>query len=287
MSQTQSLLLAALGGLTVFLSGALPAREAEVVPTVPNAEAEQTMDQAIALLNPERLRWMQMDFWQQGNFAEMSYQADGHYAAGPGHRLRLDLQVRVGQVANRLQIVCNGETLWQVEQRGPAQPAVTRVSLPPVLEAVNRSGITEKRRDDFYQDQLMAGPGALLRSLRPSTSFTRLERTRWKDRDVLVLTGVRASPDPAKKWPEMLPRRCRLFLEAGTLWPCRVEWWGPTVEGDAQDSLLLQVEFRDPVLGQVVPDQAFTYQPGKSKVTDVTTAWLGGVRYGFPDIEVK
>ena len=221
-----------------------------------------------------------MTLWEQGNLAALTFQAEGRYVAGPEHRLRLDLQVRTGNVTNHFQVVSDGQELWQIEQRGRAGPGVTRVSLGPVLEALNRSGISAQRREEFYRDQMFAGPSALLNSLRPGTTFVRQEAQHWNGRDVLVLTGDRDPPAREQAWPEFLPHHCRLFLDARSLWLHRLEWWGP-MSSDARDRLLLEIEFRDPVLGRAVAEEVFRYQPGQSKVKDLTKAWLGGVRNGF------
>ena len=74
------------------------------------------------------------------------------------------------------------------------------------------------------------------------------------------------------EWPHSFPRQCRLFLDARTRWPHRLEWWGPAPPRKG-DSLLLQMEFRNPRLGQPLADAEFAFQPGRSKVTDLTAQW--------------
>lgn len=285
MSQTRPLPLAALGGLALLLAGALAPQPAGPHAALPDPAAARLLDDAVAALAPERLRWLRMGLWQQGNFSSLTYQAAGTFFAGPDHRLRLDLQVRAGNTANRLQVVSDGRRLWQVEQTGAAAPTVSCVNLGPVLEAVERPQTRPERREEFYRRQLFAGPGPLLESLRPGTTFAAPQPARWHDRAVLLLTGVRAAPAREKTWPDFLPRQCRLFLDARTLWPHRLEWWGPGPEQKA-DSLLLEVEFRDPVRNEVVPEQAFTYRPGRADVKDLTKVWLNNVRTGFGGLEL-
>jgi hypothetical protein len=288
MSRTRSLLLP-LAGLSLLLVGALtptpPARVTAPVPIYPvhaDADAERILEQAVAALAPERLRWLRMNLWQQGNLAALIYRAEGVYLAGPDHRLRLDLQVHAGGAASRLQVVSDGQTLWQIEQTSPAERTVGRVKLGAVLEALENPQITAERRAEFYRRQLFAGPGPLLQSLQPGTTFTRCQNVRWAGRDVLLLTGVRAPPRNATPWPAFLPRQCRLFLDSRTLWPHRLEWWGP-VPDCTEDCLLLEVEFRDPVLGQAAAEQVFAFQPGKAPVTDLTRSWVESVQTGFPE----
>ena len=77
---------------------------------------------------------------------------------------------------------------------------------------------------------------------RDSRAFIKLTGS-WSDEVMRTLV-------PAdERWPDGLPRQCRLYLEAPTLWPHRVEWWGP-LRANAGDALLLQMEFRDPIINQ-------------------------------------
>ncbi len=291
MSRTRTLLFPFLAGLTVLIGGALtptptPGRVTAPVPIFPvhaDPEAAAALDQAIAALAPERVPWLRMDLWQRGNLAALAYQAEGVYVAGPEHRLRLDLQVRAGSAASRLQVVSNGRTLWQIEQTGAAKPTVARVELGDVFKALNSSGTSDERREEFYRKQLFAGPGPLLHSLKPGTIFTRRQRVRWHERDLILLTGVRNADRSTTPWPMFLPRQCRLFLDARTLWPHRLEWWGPVPACDG-DCLLMEVEFRNPVRGQEVPEQVFAFQPGSAAVTDLTRHWVEGIHWGFRDV---
>jgi hypothetical protein len=285
MSHIRPLLLSTFGGLALLLAGALSPRPADAPAAISDPAAESVLDNAITALSPERLHWLRMGLWQQGNLASLSYQAEGTFLAGPDHRLRLDLHVRAGNTTNRLQVVSDGRKLWQVEQTGAAAPSVSWVNMGPVLEILERRDTPVERREAFYRYQLFAGPGPLLESLRPGTTFTRRETVRWRDRDIVLLTGVRALPPREKNWPDFLPRHCRLFLDAHTLWPHRLEWWGRGPE-QQKDSVLLQVEFRDPVCNETVPEQAFTYRPGNGDVKDLTKIWLNGVRNGFTGLEL-
>jgi hypothetical protein len=58
------------------------------------------------------------------------------------------------------------------------------------------------------------------------------------------------------------------------MWPYRLEWWGPSPSLGA-DTLLVQMEFRDPKLNEpVAQDQiakVFQLNLGKEEVKDLTT----------------
>jgi hypothetical protein len=274
-------MLSCLGGLAILLAGALTPPAAQTPPRA-DAEANRVLDRAVAALSADHFRWLRMNLWQQASLPALTYQAEGVYLSGPDHRLRLDLQVRAGNAASRLQVVSDGHTFWQIAQHGPAGRSVSRVDLKPVLQLLLSPGTGAARREEFYSHQWFAGPAPLLQTLRPALTFTRCQPVRWHERDALLLTGVRSVPPEEKNCPDYLPRQCRLFLDAQSLWPHRLEWWGP-MPTNRQDQMLLQLEFRDPVLGQAVADQVFAFQPGKEKVKDLTTDWMDGVRHGFPN----
>src|SRR5581483_10991063 len=122
----------------------------------------------------------------------------------------------------------------------------------------------------FYGTQFFTGLEPLLTNLRRQVTFTRRDTVHWRGHDVVLLTGVWSAPPPAdQEWPAYFPRQCRLFLDPGTHWPHRVEWWGPTTLPKPGDSLIVQMEFRNPVLGQPQPDAEFVFRPGPGEpVTD-------------------
>jgi hypothetical protein len=87
-------------------------------------------------------------------------------------------------------------------------------------------------------------------------------------------------------WPLLMPRKCYVFvgtLENKTLWPYRIEWWGPVlIRGD--DVLLLEMEFREPRIVKADSNQAkaflqeCTFSPGAAKVTDRTRERIDGIK---------
>jgi hypothetical protein len=101
----------------------------------------------------------------------------------------------------------------------------------------------------------MGGAFDLLQTMRSRLEWSRMETVRREGRAFIKLTGTWSSESAEAlaptggSWPDGLPQQCRLYLDAETLWPHRVEWWGPDVPRSA-DVLLVQMEFRDPVLNQ-------------------------------------
>ena len=89
-------------------------------------------------------------------------------------------------------------------------------------------------------------------------TITGQDRIRWHDKDVILLTGAREKPKG--DWADYQPRQCRLVLDAATLWPYRLEWWGPTA-GAPGDVRVMQIEFRNPTPNHPVDEATFTFNP--------------------------
>ncbi len=288
MSSTHSLLLAGCGVLLVFVAAA-PTQPAAPTLSVPNGPyrgdgtALRTLDQAVRALDMDRLGWLKADLWQQATLPTLTYLAEGTYLGGADHRLRLDLQVHVGAMTSRMQVVSDGQTLWQIEQVGGGERTVAKVELNRVLEVLQKPETSAAQRAEFYGHQFFGGPVPLLQGLRDHVTFIRQDSVVWNGKPVRLLTGMREKRSSDKDWPAHLPRQCRLFLDARTLWPHRLEWWGPGLE-PAGDTLLLQVEFRNPATLQSVPEATFAYQPGRAKVSDWTQTWTNGVKDNIPGL---
>jgi hypothetical protein len=271
---------------------AQPPPSAPLPPPKEDLNAVKEFDLALAALGPQQLKWVQTTLWQEAHFQGLVFRAHGRYLAGPDQRLRLELQVQLGGADGRMEVASDGRTLWQALRVGPGDRLVSTVDLPPILEALRRApGTAERNREDFFlaQTPAFAGLKQLLQGLKKQLTFTRLETVAWNacmtqkrpdDRPVKQLTAVWSadtvktaigSPDESR-WPGFLARKCRIFLDPDTHWPLRLEWWGP---GRAGESLLLQMEFRDPVLNQPIPDAEFTLKiPGDARVQDFTKEWL-------------
>lgn len=267
---------------------AAPAQPAPAAPPKPDPEAVKLLDRAISLFEPGNVVWMQTEVWQQVNVPTVTFQAQGRYMIGPDLRRRLDLKVQLGEMDGELQVVCDGTTIWQGMRTGTFPRSVSKIDLKTALETLNVAGtlpqVREQARKEFLQGQCLAGIAPLLQSLKEQMTFTKREPAKWQGRDAIVLVGV-WSGDVAKviappdRWPAGLPRTCRVYLDAPTTWPQRIEWWGPS-PGRTEDGLLLEMEFRNPWVGTrengLAPPKDFanffTFTPGTDSVSDQTPA---------------
>jgi hypothetical protein len=285
MSWVRYLLWPALVCPSLLVAGALkhpagaPARGAGPLTLAATADpvASEILDQAIAMLNPNRALWLEANIWQRVTCADMTYQAEGRLQTGPGQRMHVDLDVVVSQTRAHLQMVSDGKAFWQAEQVEGKPRRINRMPLEACLPEQDRL-VGEVRSQPERRSQLgFSGLVPLLEDLRRRLLVTGKQNVAWKTGEAILLTLVwppetAASMAPLGQiWPELLPRKCLLYLDAVTLWPHRLEWWAPA-RASGPDCLIVEIEFRDPILNrQLAADEiqrAFTFRPGKDRVID-------------------
>lgn len=254
MSLPRLLPLPLLVGSAFLLTGAVGARLAGSAPPASpppspafgaDPGAGQLLDEAAARIGPARVAWLETAVWQQVELQGLAYQAEGRYLAAPGRRTRLDLRTRLGDTEGEVRVVSDGTALWQGSRIGGGD-----------WEGVGKIGLPAGPGGDGSHGWSFAGLSPLLQGLRTQMVWGRRELVRRGGREYHKLTGTWAdAPKTTPRdgpWPEGLPRQCRLYLDAETLWPARVEWWGPDPPREGE-CLLVQMEFRDPVLNRPLP----------------------------------
>jgi hypothetical protein len=254
MPYWHSLFLIGLAWLSVFFISApkrQPPEETAPPPVYPlraDPAAAVILDRAVTTYDADKIGWLQMTVWHQVSAEPLAFQATGTYRAGPEHRLRVELEVTCAAVRRRTQTICDGRSVWETEEaEGKPARVVKRPRKPEGAAGPENAALTP-----------VAGPGAMLASLRREVTFTHQEEVLWRNRNVIVLTGALSQPVEGE-FPAFRPRQCRLVLDAATHWPHRLEWWGPAT-GVSGDVRLVQIELRQPVMSKPLPDALFTYQ---------------------------
>jgi hypothetical protein len=253
-----------------------------------DAAAVAALDRALALLAPDRLRWLEVALWQRITAQGVACEAEGRYLAAPGRRFRLDLKIGPGGRAGALQVISDGTDLWQATKIGTgAWREYKRYRLDDVQQALDDPATAPAVRDEFLRDQNCAGVLTLLPALRERMTWFRQERVRRDGRLLLKLSATwtpaeaEALVPPGTPWPDDLPRQVRLYLDPDTFWPHRLEWWGPDPDRP-DDSLLIQMEFRDPVLNRPLSEErcAREFRPDADPVRfpEVTAATTARIR---------
>jgi hypothetical protein len=254
----------------------------ELDESTPDSDALHLLDEALTALSEPRVQWLETAVWQKVSLPGLEYEAEGRYVLAPGHRFRMDLCTRTRRGApatseGRLLLVSDGIDLWEaISKSGGRWDSVSRLSLKEIFATLNRPAPFTQVRREFLQGSTFSGVVPLLRNLRERLRWVACERL--PGATGLRLTGVWPAKEkanlapPGEPWPEGLPRLCRLVLDAETLWPRRVEWWGPPGAGGAD--LLAQMEFRAPVLNHPLSAERcatdFAFDPGSTPVLDRT-----------------
>jgi hypothetical protein len=295
----RSLHLPLLVGSLVLVTGALGWSSAPPSPKAPSASlssadsppppplapvtdpaAGRCLQLVLANLTAERLQWLEADVWQRVDLPDFAYEARGTYRLAPGHRFRLEMQTGFGGAGGTLLAVSDGENLWQTMRIGAGDwSRITRLGMKDVLATLDGPAATPRLRDEFFQSRTFTGVVPLVRNLAWRLTWVRLDAIRRDGRESHRLTGVWPAETVAvlapgdQPWPAGLPRQCRLEVNPRTLWPERLEWWGPAREA-GPDVLVAQMEFRTPVFNVPrSPEQCardFHFDPAGRAVADQT-----------------
>jgi hypothetical protein len=220
--------------VAILLTGALSSQPADTARAALSPEvctaAVNALDEAITRLDLGHVAWLETTVWQKACFDQFTYQAEGRYLAGPDNRFRLELTTRQGNGTAIYLVVGDGKSTWEGTRFGDGSwRRVTRRS----------------------EQQGFRGVLPLLHALRSCMTWTRRETVRRQGRIFIKLTGplLDSTADPLARPDQPLlhcpARESRLYLDAETLWPHRVEWWGRS-SSQSGDALLMQMEFRDP-----------------------------------------
>jgi hypothetical protein len=284
--------------LTLFPAATLvPAQQPATAPETPTAprpdsKGAEWLKEAISALDAKRQPWVEAELWQHVDVHGVCFQADGRYYAGPENRLRMEWDIHLENSRGSALVVSDGRTIWDRLDMGPGTaPIVRKIDLGQVVELLQAPGITDQFRMGFWGDMGFLRMAPLLRQIEQQMVVTHHEPATWQNRPVTKLTAfwseaVSKNLAPRNQvLPAFMPRKCYLYLDAehATLkyWPYRIEWWGPA-PGRRDDSLLLQMEYREPKLGKALSAEEmariFSFDPGTAKVEDLTEHYTQRLR---------
>lgn len=221
--------------------------------------ALEVLDKALEMQDPRRIIWLEMGIWQKVSVQGLEYEAEGRFLSGPNRRFRLELKTHLGNSHAMLLLVGTGEQVRRalhVESlgwldAGPAEPAAA---------AANGAAAANHDRLNFFTEATFQGLAPLLENLQHRLVWYHHEMLSTDTGEQILLAGVRP-PMPGKAvsagddhGTAGQPERCQLYLDARTLMPLRVEWWGP-YSRRSTTALLAQLEFRNPRLNQPLPPE--------------------------------
>jgi hypothetical protein len=216
--------------------------------------------QAAARLAPEVTPWLIVKTWQRQTDEHGRFEAEGRLVRGPNQCARLETSLQGRAEPATILTVSDGVVLARAYKTAGKRAIVTADSF-----------LTPVRKSPEEVEKVLAahgcgGPHSVLKDLERVLESLQETRGVWEGKSVIRLTGS-IKEQPAK--PGQVPsgtaaKVCRLFLDAQTLWPHRVEWWA-ALPVQSDDCPLLELEFRDPQINQAMGHddcaREFTYQP--------------------------
>jgi hypothetical protein len=262
MTRYQLLLFPGLAGAILVLGGALKLKPESPQCPLPDGSsaandsaALASLDQAIAAFAPERVQWMETRVWQQVECEDFVYQACGRMVMASGDKMRFDVNLKVGQTVGKLRMVNDGAAMWRWMQAGGENAVTEWWGLPMQDGTFKTPADVAEARVRLMDEHCFLGLVPILRKLRQGVQSAQLRRQRWNGHEVNVVSALwpvndaslAAFPDPAR--PRLLLQQCRIYLDAETSWPHRIEWWGGESPRQA-NRLVVQTEYRDPVFNR-------------------------------------
>jgi hypothetical protein len=251
-----------------------------------HATAVNLLTDAGSRLEPGRAPCLETKLWQKGRLGRYHFEAEGRLVTGPEHRLRLELSTHNGRAVSSSLTVSDGISVWQGNRTGDGPwTDLVRIDVKRLLQPWPDD--ENPLHDGIPRIPEFTGIAPLLSGLRSRMHWSRVDTVRRGGRPFIKLAGawsetVRSTLALAEQpWPVALPRCCRLYLDPTNLWPHRLEWWGPDTP-HGEDVLLLQTEFRDPVIDQVMtPDRCardFTFPVLVGQTPDPSPETLDRIR---------
>jgi hypothetical protein len=197
---------------------------------------------------------------------------------GPARMLRMELNLQTPGMPNRVRHVCDGTTLWIVEEVA-RETRVAKVDVARLRAAVPKSQ-TPPTNDGWLA---LGGLPRLLVGLDAAFAFGPVRPSRLDDVRVWTLVGNwergrlgdllsdqkdainSGKPADVAKLSPQLPDTVVLHVGCDDFFPYRVEYWrtghdAPTADS-SQGKLLVVMEFYEVHLGAPVDARQFAFQP--------------------------
>jgi hypothetical protein len=214
------------------------------------------LDRAAAAYGPDKVAWLDMKFRQQVVDGDLNFEAEGRFLSGPAQRVRYELRVKIGSETSRFVTLCDGDRLVEIAELPGQKKEVSSAELPRIKHPTDDPVAVASLRQAMLEGKTFPGLPVLLASLRRGIVEPELRVVTAQGQDLLEIRGNWKHDLQANEpLPEDLRQRgevgsCRVFLDAATLWPRCVEWWGRGIDGNAA-----------PLLAQTVYELTSLNQP--------------------------
>jgi outer membrane lipoprotein-sorting protein len=271
-----------------------PSATSEPVKDAPPSDAEKAINQAIATLSS--VSSVSADIEINAELLNERFRIEGEFLKAPEYRVSLRLSVKdLGDASGTMVQVCDGTNLWDFQQIIDSQ-RISRMSLAPVMKALQSPDADAEFRDQIIARMGFSGPDTLLRGLRKACRFDQKTeksveglpklweiRGTWTDLAALTDPNQRAVL-PGMPLPPYVPSVVVLWIGQEDGFPYRLALEGrlPSVISEDRDDRLRDASGR-PVgrrapskderpsrivliysnvkLGQPIPPERFAFEP--------------------------
>jgi hypothetical protein len=221
-------------------------------------DATRLLEKAVQKIDPQRTPWLKTKIRQTMTDAKTNFVAETTLQRGPNHCARLEMDI--GK-RGRLLVVSDGELVAQVRKSPGSAPEVRVEHMPAKVDESADDGIAKEK---FLIGKSCGGPAALLQQLQQHLQNGKLQTGLLHDIEVIQISGeLNPEAMPLCARTTIPVRHAYVYLDAKTLWPHAVEWWG--VDRTNQSRVILRVEFLEPELNCPLSDEEcmriFSYRP--------------------------
>ncbi|MBA3315824.1 MAG: hypothetical protein M3552_05820 [Planctomycetota bacterium] len=227
-------------------------------------------------------------------FGPRRLKAEGRYLQGAGNRVRIELEVAVGENKGTLLQISEGDVLYTVYGTGPT-PRITRRDVKQILAAVKG----DQAKSALSAELGLGGLPALLAAIEQTIDFEPPMTTTIDGREFFVLEGTWKGPIAAqfqqqaqqlptpstepRPLPAHIPELVRLYLDSETRFPYRIRYLKRSASAGEAPIPLLTIDFSDIVVNASLDPSEFRYsQPADAQVNDITKMYLQQLQGGQP-----
>lgn len=234
----------------------------------------------------DKIPYVSAEIIQTARLADRQIRSTGIYKKGPDYRLRLELDVDMGEATGKRVHVCNGEIGYRYEKIINVE-TLQSVEVGEVAQMLETKELPPENKEQLLSMLPYAKPGDMLRGYLRTLTFTeKKEGTLGKEnpRDVLIVEGnwkkevllsITGSEAPAdlEDMGQNFPQFVRVYLDKETGWPLRTELFRRDERAVYKPIFVL--EFLKVTFAEKLPSTDFAYEiPKGVEPQDTTPSWI-------------
>jgi hypothetical protein len=218
--------------------------------------------------------WLETSFTHRLGDAQLPFTVRGKMIVFPGRKCSLYLcQTTLGNASGTFRILCDGTSVWRILEAGGRREVqtYTLAAWQEARQQIDKTLLGPERTAQLLRDDEaehgFRGLRPMLEELGHKIAWTKAHSGSLPSRgEVTILEGEwsrefldrlapppkegSSDPDLRDAWRKrtafiQVPRLCRVYLDRNSLWPYRIEWFGPKVI-QGPDEVLVTLDFDPP-----------------------------------------